>query len=74
MEDRNDEDINQSEVDGGRKTERKCFNVRCQSTKNLKKVKSRAIKAKYRNFCTSCYEYYIKNHFCEFCEQVYGNN
>lgn len=67
LEDRNDWDKEPSEADGKYKSTRRCFNEKCQSTTALRKVRSRAVANRYRNFCKPCHESYTHNQFCEFC-------
>lgn len=74
IEDRNDSEKEQSEAEAKNKSTKRCFNRKCESTRDIKKLKSRVIPAKFRNFCRSCYQNYVSNQFCEFCEQVYDNS
>lgn len=55
LEDRNDWDAEPSETGGKYKSTRRCFNEKCQSTTGLKKLRSKAVANRYRNFCKPCY-------------------
>ena len=54
-EERNDWDVEPSETDRKYKSTRRCFNEKCHSTAALRKLRSKAVVNKYRNFCKPCY-------------------
>ena len=62
-------ETSQLQTGGGKK----CFNKLCTSKKIFKKIRSRVEAAKYRFLCKSCYDNYVNNYFCQFCEQIYSN-
>ena len=67
-----DEEKEKQVLDG--KSGRKCFNQKCPEKDIFKKVKSRVEKNKYRFLCEKCYQNYVNLQFCEFCEQIYGDD